>query len=74
MDLMPMPMPMPMATEMAEMEMGEMVAGEMVAGEMVVVEAVEAVVQCKHKIPQKCGFLATFFWLTINSPFAIILV
>jgi hypothetical protein len=27
-----------------------------------------------HKIYSKCGFLATFFWLTNNSRFAIILV
>jgi hypothetical protein len=32
------------------------------------------VVQCKHKITQKCGFFATFFWLTNKSHFAIILV
>jgi len=51
-------------------EMAAMAVVEATAGDQAVVEAV----QCKHNITQKCGFLATFFWLTNNSHFAIILV
>jgi hypothetical protein len=46
-----------------------------VAQVMVVAQvAAAAAGLCNPKITQKCGFLATFFWLTNKFHFAIILV
>jgi hypothetical protein len=49
---------------------------EMVQVAMAMEAAVMVVVMAPNntKIYSKCGFLATFFWLTNNSQFAIILV
>jgi hypothetical protein len=52
------------------------VPGAMVMAAMVMAVAPVAMVVAliDPKIIQKCGFLATFFWLTNKSQFAIILV
>jgi hypothetical protein len=53
----------------------EMVMEMVQAAMAMAAAAMEAVLALNNtKTYSKCGFLATFFWLTNNSQFAIILV